>query len=36
MVHFYAIVADSFDVLAGWFALQEWAEKLQRRYSRKG
>ena len=23
MVYFYAIVAGSFDVLAGWFALQE-------------
>jgi zinc transporter ZupT len=32
LVYFYAIVAGACDVLAGWFALQERAEKLQRRY----
>jgi hypothetical protein len=36
MVYFDAIGAGSFDALVRWYALQEWAEKLQRRYIRKG
>ena len=32
MVYLYAVIAGSFDLLAGWFALQESSKKIQPRY----
>ena len=32
MVYLYAIIAGSSDLIFGWFALQQWANKIQPRY----